>query len=248
MAQSHIQILREIFQPWYVKVAAAVTAIPGAVGIYAGFQDQFPALPKLQDMMPTLHFGIMPWWDWLLAWLFITLSVFVFGLFEYVRRTMQAPTTASMAQQNESVHLDLAHLLNVAVELSTLVASERLEKQAPASITPLQGNGLDHRVRRRIQNFINKTQDISGGMTGGQPVFWNAMQQADHEADEELQRRLTQDPSLGSSLNRLRDELRLEKRREAALQFLRNRIDEKKETIANARNNLIERNQLRQNR
>jgi hypothetical protein len=104
MAESRISAFHAIFKPWYVKAGSGVALLLAAVNGYAGVEDQFPSLPKLQDVVTMTHVGILPWWGWLL----VLQSVFVYALFEYVRVKMPGtpsqpiavPTTPSTQAHN----------------------------------------------------------------------------------------------------------------------------------------------------
>jgi len=80
MPEKHFETLRAIFRPWYVKAASAAFTVLGG---YDVISNQFPSLPKLQAVIG-MSGAVMPWWGWLLA----LQSVFVLGLFDYVRRNI----------------------------------------------------------------------------------------------------------------------------------------------------------------
>ena len=86
MGISRVSTLHEIFKPWYIKVLAAGAAVPTALQLYDVGCNQFgwPKLPNLWNMTR----ATIPWWVWLL----FAQAVFVYALFEYVRRL--APASA----------------------------------------------------------------------------------------------------------------------------------------------------------
>ena len=245
MVFARIKTLHTILKPRLVKWGGgAITALAA----YDVISNQFPSLklPRLGDVLlrwAGMSGSLLPWWGWLL----VLQALFVYALFEYVRRNVPLQSSVTISQPDANVHLDLAHILHFVVDLATLMASDNLEKNAPTGSVPLNGD-RDHidDIKQEFGAFIRKTREISGGQTGDEPVFWNAIENADREADEELQRRLTESPNLASKLNMLREALQLEKRRDAAVKFLRYRINEKRASLASARDNLIDRKNLRE--
>lgn len=111
MAKSRIKTISAFLGPWYVKVAAA---IPAFLGTYDIFCNQFgaPKVPELWGMTGSL----LPWWGWLL----ILQAVFVYALFEYVRRNTASPPSGP---DNEYVD----ELFGVQNEINDGIAT-RLEK------------------------------------------------------------------------------------------------------------------------
>ena len=83
----HFTTLREIFKPWYIKAGSALAIAFAAINGYAALQDQFPTLPKLQEVVVMAHVLPLPWWGWLL----VVQSIFLYALYEYVRRGVPAP-------------------------------------------------------------------------------------------------------------------------------------------------------------
>lgn len=90
--------IRTLFRSWWVRAAALLATILAFVNGYAGVQDQFPRLPKLQDVISVPHLGFLPWWGWFLVWLFVLQTVFVYALFEYVR--VRIPTSPPPANRS----------------------------------------------------------------------------------------------------------------------------------------------------
>lgn len=64
----------------------------GAVATYDSFSNQFPSwyLPKLGNLLPGwsgMTGALLPWWGWLL----VLQTVFLYALFEYVRKAVRPP-------------------------------------------------------------------------------------------------------------------------------------------------------------
>lgn len=87
MAESRFSTLRALWAPTIVKWAVSFVAV---VAAYDAFSNQLslPKLGRLLGMSGTL----LPWWGWLL----ILQAIFVYALFEYVRR-IQIPAEPVMA-------------------------------------------------------------------------------------------------------------------------------------------------------
>lgn len=81
MAESRISTLRAIWAPRLVKVAFGAVAL---VAGYDSFSSQF-GFPKLGTVLG-MSGTLLPWWGWLL----ILQAIFVYALFEYVRRMSPA--------------------------------------------------------------------------------------------------------------------------------------------------------------
>lgn len=84
MAESRLSTLREVWASKIVKLLVGAWAL---VASYDGVSSQFE-LPKLGKVVG-MSGNLLPWWGWLL----ILQAIFVYGLFEYVRR-LQSPVAA----------------------------------------------------------------------------------------------------------------------------------------------------------
>jgi hypothetical protein len=87
MAESPSTTLRNLWRPKLVKISALFVA---GVAAYDSFSSQF-ALPKLGRIVG-MSGQLLPWWGWLLT----LQAIFVYALFEYVRR--MAPALPSGGQ------------------------------------------------------------------------------------------------------------------------------------------------------
>lgn len=246
---THVETLRAIFKPWYVKVVSALGVLWGFIQGYDACTNQFPKLhlPKLEDAgMNWVHSiaSVLPWWGWLLA-------AFTFALFEYVRRNVpiaRKPSGADLtaidaeyqAVERTNTNLDLVSLLHFNVDVATYIGIKRLLGLAPKGAVALVGDA-DHRedFKGDIRRFVRDAENLSGGETADGPVFYDVMQRADAEAEDELARRLTEDHELTKVMVQLREALRLEKRRDSAVQFLEWRLRKKEEDVAQKRSDLI---------
>lgn len=85
--------MRTLFKSGWVRAGSALALLLTAINGYAGVQDQFEALPKLQDIVAVPYLGFLPWWGWMLVWLLVLQAVFVYALFEYVRSLIVSPKT-----------------------------------------------------------------------------------------------------------------------------------------------------------
>lgn len=246
----HLETLRAIFKPWYIKVASALAFIFAVIEGYDALTNQFSRLPKMEAVSMS-WFGnavsFLPWWGWLL----VLQMVFVYALFEYVRRNIPIARKPSglnltaidaeyQAAERTNTNLDLVSLLHFNVDVATYVAIKRLVESAPKGEVPLTGDA-DHKrdIQTDFRHFIRDAENLSGGETADGPLFHEAMQKADSLADDELARRLTKNHELTTIMNQLREVIRLEKRRDVALEFLRWRLRKKEEEIAQKRNDLI---------
>lgn len=102
--------LGTLFKSWWVRGAAAFAVLFTLINGYAGVQDQFEALPKLQDIIPVPYLGFLPWWGWLLVWLYVFLAVFVYALFEYVRLKLSPKFVPASASDANAKHASVSTL------------------------------------------------------------------------------------------------------------------------------------------
>jgi hypothetical protein len=85
MAESRVSTLRAILQPKLVRILGGGALCLGA---YDAASSQFD-LPKLSSVWG-MSGSLLPWWGWFL----ILQSVFVYALFEYVRRPRESAGSA----------------------------------------------------------------------------------------------------------------------------------------------------------
>ena len=110
MAKGHFELLRALFKPVLVKIGAAVGT---GLAIYDSASNQFN-LPKLGKLLG-MSGSLLPWWGWLL----VLQAVFVYALFEYVRR--MAPSVPS----GSSPDLDFTEI-------------DKLRSQIEARVAPIE--------------------------------------------------------------------------------------------------------------
>lgn len=79
-------LLREVFRPKLVRYGGGFVAV---VAAWDAFFNQFE-LPKIGSLVG-MSGALLPWWGWLL----ILQALFVYGLFEYVRRNVSTPQDGS---------------------------------------------------------------------------------------------------------------------------------------------------------
>ena len=156
MVESPLALLRSIFKSWWIGLAAAGAILLAFINGYAGVQDQFGWLPKLQDVVAVPHLGFLPWWGWLFVWLLVLVSIFVYALFEYVRRNLPAAspqattpvsdleclrseigTVKSQAEQALSAHCTLQNS-DSAKTSRAIAALEEATSEALANIEDIQ--------------------------------------------------------------------------------------------------------------
>jgi hypothetical protein len=241
MATSRIKVLHEILKPHFVKWGSRIVV---AFGLYDLLSNQSPSwhLPKLGDQLPRwlgMSGALLPWWGWLL----ILQAIFVYALFEYVRRNVPVKSEGASLTHDQvrEINLDLLRLLHFTVDVATFIATKRLIDVAPMETISLEPS-LDRReeARGNLRRFIREAGAISGGDHGYGPDFQNAIHGAEREADDELARRVTEDHKLTTVMPQLRDAIVLEKQRDAALKFLQWRLRMKEDDVARGRSGLIE--------
>ena len=84
MLESRLSLFRDLLAPRFVKI---LLGLVGSLGTYDAASSQFdwPKLPKVWGMSG----GLLPWWGWLL----VLQAIFVYALFEYVRKLRKSPQT-----------------------------------------------------------------------------------------------------------------------------------------------------------
>src|SRR5689334_14220725 len=134
-----LETLRELVRP---KLIGWGSLLIGAIAAYDSCSNQFPqlGLRKLGDILlpgVTMTGALLPWWGWLL----ILQAIFVYSLFEYVRRNIPLRSLAKqMPQYDKDASLDLSHLLYFAVLESTVVSIDGLIAEAPQGPVPLNSD------------------------------------------------------------------------------------------------------------
>jgi hypothetical protein len=139
MTITRFAAIRDILRPWYVKAAVG---LPVALGTYDVCCNQFgwPKIPALWGMTGLL----LPWW----AWLLIAQAAFVYGLFEYVRRTAFQPSA-----MNSDVAYDDSELRRMVIEADRRgkEALERLASLDDALRNTIKVN--DDKARKRLEKL-----------------------------------------------------------------------------------------------
>lgn len=84
---ARVSVLLDVIRPWFVRI---LLSLWGVTAGYDGVSNQFglQKIPKVWGMTGSL----LPWWGWLL----VLQAIFVFALFEYVRRNA-APSPEPVA-------------------------------------------------------------------------------------------------------------------------------------------------------
>ena len=124
MPETRLQLLRRVFRKWWARIAVAVSMF---AGLYQFACDQFgfPTIPAVWGMTG----AIVPWWGWLL----IAQAIFVYALFEYVRKLPGATASAPpydaepLIQRLTSLERAIAELGTLKDYLAARVELERLE-------------------------------------------------------------------------------------------------------------------------
>jgi len=93
MAESRISTLRAIWAPTLVRITFGLVA---AVAGYDSFSSQF-GFPKLGAVLG-MSGNLLPWWGWLL----ILQAIFVYALFEYIRRIQLPAAPPSDTERSTS--------------------------------------------------------------------------------------------------------------------------------------------------
>ncbi len=132
MGTGAFQLIRDLFRPRLVRVFTL------GLGFLAGYdaasnQFEWPKLGKLLGMSGNL----LPWWGWLL----ILQAIFVFGLFEYVRRNAPAGRGDAVPSQSPPNDTELQGALS-----GLIATAASIERQA--SEDRKQVATVDRQVRR----------------------------------------------------------------------------------------------------
>jgi hypothetical protein len=133
-----LDLLNEIFRTRTSKITTAALA---SMAVYQFACDQFgaPMLPNLWGMTG----AALPWW----AWLLLMQLGFLYGLFEFVRRSYRESVTTpspSLAQDNET---SLPHNLGRPVTSGVSIEVDRARRSAKADLAVRQSN-VDGSVAR----------------------------------------------------------------------------------------------------
>jgi hypothetical protein len=160
MPDSRTDLLRTLFKSWWVRAGAGTAFILTCINGYAGVQDQFESMPKLQALVAIPHLGFLPWWGWMLVWLFALQCLFVYTLFEYVR--------VKVAAKVEAV---------AATSLETKAAANRARVNAPqaAAVPKAQLGPWEHVDRFKVSEAANLWANF---LPGGSYIYDKATRPA----------------------------------------------------------------------
>lgn len=149
MVKGRFATLRELFKPTLVKVGGGFIT---ALFVYDAASNQFE-LPKLGKLMG-MSGNLLPWWGWLL----ILQAIFVYALFEYVRRLSPGGNGSSYDDRN--LKAEVQTLLNRVAGNDSRFASEmdnlKLAGRADNETVRSNHDALQDRIRsledRQSQN------------------------------------------------------------------------------------------------
>ena len=137
MAQGRLSTLRAILAPRIVKVVGGIFASLYAYDVLSN-QLEFPTIrallrkiPPLQDRL-AVSGTLLPWWGWLL----VLQAVFIYALFEYVRRNVPITGDTLTNETKRDINLDLANLLYFAVNQATVALLDGMIEAAPKGGVP----------------------------------------------------------------------------------------------------------------
>lgn len=141
MTETRTNVLRALWAPKLVRVSALLVA---GVAAYDSFSSQF-GLPTLGSILG-MSGSLLPWWGWLL----ILQTIFVYALFEYVRR-IQVPGAYDDADLRERVETAIQ---TTARELQNL--TETVEPALESQVL------MNEAFERRMEGFEAISESVTG--------------------------------------------------------------------------------------
>lgn len=125
MTHDRLKTLRELYRPKLVRYASlAIAAVAG----YDAASNQF-GLPTIRTVWGVSG-SLLPWWGWLLA----LQAVFVYALFDYVRRLPRAELDKASEESSQSgLQLEVAEL-RLAIQSLT---GEVDQPEEPLAVDPI---------------------------------------------------------------------------------------------------------------
>ena len=163
-----LETFKAIFRPWYIKLGTTIAGFLAFVTGYAACADQFPILPKLQDV-GVKTFLLLPWWGWLL----VLQAFLVYALFEYVRvripgtaLRIEGPQTESLAAQINGVRWMALQPFQFAywtdVQSRLLMQKELAEKAVTCLKSAYQNynDDFNHIVRDAPHDLVEARREI----------------------------------------------------------------------------------------
>ena len=182
-----------------------------------------------------------------LGWLLLIMAACLVALFVYVRRNIQS-RVASAPHIDGAINLDVAHLLDFAVNGATIAWLDALIAEAPNGQIPRSGD-TDQQADayeahiKFVRRVVSATTDTFRGLDVGE-ILHTAEANAEHQLDIFLK----DSPEKQSDFSRLRRFYVVEAQCGALAPFLKREREEVIRKIIIARSNLIERVRLREKR
>jgi len=250
MAQKRFQTLRAVLAPRAVKTGVISFALLGAYDVLSS-QFELPTLgalvgwgaPALQERF-AMTGALLPWWGWLL----IIQAIFVYGLFEYVRRNIPArdsggATDGAIRETRQSIQAlerDVSRIAYSGIIQTTLELLDELIVTAPSIEIPIEAN-LDSDRREEtygeVNNYIRLVISTFEGTHRGSKAV-NVLARSESNVDHRLGELLGQRPELNADLPNIRRYLIADEQRKLLIAFLKY---ERLEIVGNVR---VERQEL----
>lgn len=146
--------------PNIVKYGATIAS---CLALYDILSNQFdlPTIGRIVGMSGAL----MPWWGWLL----ILQVIFVYGLFEYVRRTLPTPTTVTIGtpEPYEALHREIGHIAHrLAQHEKEIGKIDNLERSLRPQPQGLLTTILTAAPESRLDQIQEEIKELQNSLSG----------------------------------------------------------------------------------